>query len=68
LDQEVVLLLLLLEELPLAEVLEVQPKRHQRRKKRRKVCISPHLRTFLALIFKSEKEESDEDMGFGLFD
>lgn len=49
-------------------VLEVLPKRHQRKRRRKKrVRQSFYAKVTLANTI-SEKEESDEDMGFGLFD
>lgn len=60
-------------ELPLHQVLvlllEVTPPRQRRRRRRRqRVC---HARLTIwsgSLISCTEKEESDDDMGFGLFD
>jgi hypothetical protein len=61
----VVVLLLLLAELPL--VVPLLKKRKKRRRKR--VCYTDG-GVFMdqLLIYCTEKEESDEDMGFGLFD
>ena len=48
--------------------LEVLPKRHQRKRRRKKrVRQSFYAKVTLANTIL-EKEESDEDMGFGLFD
>jgi hypothetical protein len=60
----VVVVLLLLAELPL-----VLPPLKKRKKRRKRVCYT-HGRVFMdkLLICCIEKEESDEDMGFGLFD
>jgi hypothetical protein len=59
------------EALRLVVLLEVLPKTHRRRKKRKKrVRILEHTQAWLLLWLtpNTEKEESDEDMGFGLFD
>ncbi len=68
-DQVVVPLPPPLEALQQLVALEVLPRRHQRRKKRKKrVRIPQSPQPWLLLIPNTEKEESDEDMGFGLFD
>jgi ribosomal protein L12E/L44/L45/RPP1/RPP2 len=43
---------------------------HQRKRRRRRRVRRPAIHTFQdsALTHRTEKEESDEDMGFGLFD
>jgi hypothetical protein len=62
-DPAVVQLLLPVELLLVAPLL---PKRRQRRRKR--VCYFEKNMSERLLIQFVEKEESDEDMGFGLFD
>jgi hypothetical protein len=50
-------------------LLLVAPLRRRRRKPRKRVCriLRGGLKSWLLIPF-TEKEESDEDMGFGLFD
>ena len=48
-------------------VAPVLPKR-RRKRRRKRVCTVRALWVRLLLIPLTEKEESDEDMGFGLFD
>lgn len=52
--------------LPLLAVTLLRPPR----RRRKRVCNPPSKRRHLAnvLTWATEKEESDEDMGFGLFD
>jgi hypothetical protein len=62
--------LVVVPQLLLVELLLVAPQqRRQRKRLRKRVC---YLRrwgvTERLLIYFTEKEESDEDMGFGLFD
>lgn len=67
-DQVAVPLLLLLEPRQVLVPPRELQKRHQKRKKRRKVRIIESLPGCSSLTAYTEKEESDEDMGFGLFD
>ena len=56
--------LLLLVALPLAVLLL----RLLRRRRRRRVSVPVNIARRASLTSATEKEESDEDMGFGLFD
>lgn len=60
----VVVVLLLLAELPLVVTLP----RKRKRRRRKRVCQGYNGCIGQMLIPFTEKEESDEDMGFGLFD
>jgi hypothetical protein len=60
----------LLHQLPeVVLLLEVPPLRRPKKRRKKKVWIPlPVLKIVRMLTFSLAKEESDEDMGFGLFD
>jgi len=66
LDPEVALLLLQAQPLVHLQVLLLRRPRRRRRLRVRKSC--QQLFLIFSLTHITEKEESDEDMGFGLFD
>lgn len=56
-------------EVPLLEVTLVPQRQRKRKRKRVKLpTFAPYITFPAILTLHTEKEESDEDMGFGLFD